>query len=121
MYLHTNVQALLGLELRSILPPHTEVEKILTVCKVVAARSSLIPVCHSVLGGSVWQAPPGETPPWADTPPWEDTPPWIDTPVGRHPSPLQTATAVDDMHPTGMHSCLICLFYNSQTFVTVNT
>ena len=74
---------------------------------------------------------PGKTPllgrpptPWADIPlgrhpPGQKTlPPWVDTPPGRHPSPLlagrhpppqQTATAVDGMHPTGMHSCKLLL------------
>ena len=64
--------------------------------------------------------PPGQTPPWSDTP-WPDTP-WPDTPcpvhAGMHTLPAQcmlgytppaqcmlAATASDDMHPTGMHSC----------------
>ena len=32
--------------------------------------------------------------------------PWADNPLDRHPLPHQTATAVDSMHPTEMHSCL---------------
>ena len=35
--------------------------------------------------------------------------PWADTLLGRHPpwadTPWQMATAVDGMHPTGMHTC----------------
>ena len=61
---------------------------------------------------SVWQefCPQGEgryTPPWQTSPP-RQTPPWTDTtlPLGRHhPPPGQTATAADDTHPTGIHSC----------------
>ena len=60
--------------------------------------------------------PPGQTPhPWADIlqadsplgrhpPPCADTP-WADTPPGQTPPFRRTATAVDGMHPTGMHSC----------------
>ena len=45
--------------------------------------------------------PPSQTPPWTDTIPGQ-TPPYADT----TPPPLSTemATAVDGMHPTGMHS-----------------
>ena len=60
-----------------------------------------------------------QTPPWADTPPGQTPPgqtppaqthPWpntlrTDTPLSRHLPP--TATAADDTHNTGMHSCVI--------------
>ena len=75
-------------------------------------------VCHSVHGGMYprmhWgrhPLPPGQTPLWADNLPWADTP-LADIPLGRHPPGRHlppTATAADDMHPTGMHSCLITL------------
>ena len=51
-------------------------------------------------GGGVWQADtplagrhplPGQSPPWADTP--------------HRQAPPGMATAVDGVHPTGMHSC----------------
>ena len=81
------------------------------------------------------QTPLPGRPPWADTPsrytPWADTPwadtPWSDTPCPDTPCPVHTgmhtlpahcmlgytppaqcmlaATASDDIHPTGMHSC----------------
>ena len=50
--------------------------------------------------------PPGQTPP-GQKPPWADTPSWQTLLSGRHPlvhPPMPTA--VDGMHPTGMHSCL---------------
>ena len=70
--------------------------------------------------------PPEQTPPGTDTPP-EQTPPEADKlpPQIRHPSgsrlpleqtppwsrqPPDTATAADGMHPTGMHSCLRCIY-----------
>ena len=43
--------------------------------------------------------PPGQTPA-----PRTDTLPWTDTPLDR-PPPIETATAADGTHPTGMHSC----------------
>ena len=43
------------------------------------------------VGWGVSQHALRQTPPWADTPP-----------------PQQMATAVDDMHPTGMHTCYHC-------------
>ena len=62
-------------------------------------------------GGMCGQTPNGQTPSWADTPgqtpPLDRHPPQADTPLGRHP-PKEMATAADGMHPTGMHSCLIC-------------
>ena len=95
------------------------------------------PARHPLGQTLLWQTPPGQTPLWADTPghksPWADTP-WADTrtrqtsptgqtpPLGRHPpgrhppwpdnpppadNPLQTATAADGTHLTGMHSCFI--------------
>ena len=56
-------------------------------------------------GGGAWCLPlslgvytPRQTPP----------------PLGRHPpSPPETATAADGTHPTGMHSCLVCLCFVS--------
>ena len=54
------------------------------------------------------QTPPGQTPPWADTPLWADTPPRQTPTLGRPPPLQQTATAADDTHPTGMHSCSRC-------------
>ena len=45
-----------------------------------------------------WQTPPGRHP----LPPWTDTPP-PPTPGQTHPV---TTTAVDGMHPTGIHSCI---------------
>ena len=76
---------------------------------------------HYITQGGVWQNPWADThlgrhPLWTDTP-WVDNP-WVDTtpgqkPPDRHP-PLtdrhthlpDTATAADDTHPIGMHSCL---------------
>ena len=48
--------------------------------------------------GRVCQTPPRQTPPLVDTPP------------DRHPQP-ETATAADDTHPTGMHSCMTVIFF----------
>ena len=54
-------------------------------------------VSHSVHGREVYT-------PWADTPRLgRDSP--SRHPLGRHP-PLETATAAEGTHPTGMHSCL---------------
>ena len=55
--------------------------------------------------------PPGRHP-QAEPSPLTDTP-WAHTPLSKHPhgqTPLhQMATAVDSMHPTGMHSCFTIL------------
>ena len=59
-------------------------------------------VSHSVHRGVSASVHAGIQPP-----PGEDTPLGT-TPLGRH-TPLQTATAADDTHPTGMHSCWIFL------------
>ena len=92
---------------------------------------SQLSISHPIHRGE--GVPPGRHPradthPWADTPkadtPWQTPPPRQtppgqthtpgqtppgQTPPGRHPpgrhSPRQTATAADDTHPTGMHSC----------------
>ena len=70
-------------------------------------------------GGSVWQTPPGQTPPLEQTPPSQCMLGYTPHPVhagthdlcsvhaGIHPPP---ATAADGTHPTGMHSCLFCIF-----------
>ena len=61
-------------------------------------------------GGGV--CPLGRHPPRADTPRADTTPgqtPPGRHPLGRHPPPGQTVTAVDGTHPTGMHSCRICI------------
>ena len=59
---------------------------------------------HPLLGWhSLGRQSPRQTPPGKHTP---GIPPWADIhppPLDRHP--LQTATAADDTHPTGMHSC----------------
>ena len=66
------------------------------------------------------QTPPDRHPSTPQTPPAPipqiNTPsleghPWLDTlPTGRHPPgqtpPPKTVTAMDGVHPTGMHSCL---------------
>ena len=68
------------------------------------------PVCQSVCSqeGCLPQCMLGYTHPQADTP--GQTPPWADTSPGQtHPSPvhagIDTATAADGIHPTGMHFC----------------
>ena len=49
----------------------------------------------------------------AGIPPWAGTPP-----LGRHP-PVQTATAADGTHPTGMHSCSDFFFVRTGGGVSV--
>ena len=64
------------------------------------------PVCQSFCTqGGVCPSACWNTPPWADTPPGQ-TPP-----LGRHPS-HKMATAADDTHSTGMHSCLCNILLN---------
>ena len=59
-------------------------------------------------------------PPYADTP-LADTGP---SPPGQTPPPLETATAADGTHPTGMHSCyskfVVLLLYKNVHISVVN-
>ena len=81
-------------------------------CKVMFSQASVTP--------SPGQPPPGQAPPLDRHPPGQTPPrqtPWADTPrqtppgptpppkVDQPPSPPETATAADGMHPTGIHSC----------------
>ena len=56
-------------------------------------------ICLSTEGGV---HPPGQPLPRQTSPPGKTPPYWVGTPIGRPP---KMATAVDSMHPTGMHSC----------------
>ena len=70
-------------------------------------------VSHSVHKGGVYVSGSGRVGVCLWVQVWGVTsPPGIDIPLvrhipflGRHPPPPETATAVDGMHPTGMHSC----------------
>ena len=67
------------------------------------------PVCHSVHGGGSASVHAGipPHPQGAGTPPPEH--PGTRSPRSRQPTPpgAETATAADDTHPTGMHSCYL--------------
>ena len=71
------------------------------------------------------QTPPGRHTPLGQTPPTRQThtppgrhtllSPWADTlPQAHIPSSPGTATAADDTHPTGMHSCVSCFFITGE-------
>ena len=71
-------------------------------------------VSHSVHRGAFILACTGQTPPLGRHPPFPGKHPLprADTPLSGQtphpqvdPTPQQTATAADDTHPTGMHSC----------------
>ena len=95
-----------------------------SMCQEFCPGGQCLPQC--MLGNThPGRQPPGQTPSWADTPlgrhPPGQTPlsrhPQADTPPGQTHPPGQTphsradiplmATAVDDTHPTAMHSCCL--------------
>ena len=109
------------------IPKDTQVMKFIItvrneVAKVMFLQASVCPrggggVCLSACWDTTLpeQTPPrADTPQRADTPPQEQTPPPKSRPPkSRHPPrsrpPRDTATAADGTHPTGMHSCFLCI------------
>ena len=64
-------------------------------CLNITHTINIFTVCNTVHRGRVSADTPGQTPS-------RQTP-------GHPPPHNQTATVVDGVHPTGMHSCFVCL------------
>ena len=81
----------------------------MSVSHSVPQGGGCLPQCMLGYTSPPGQTSPRQTSPQADIPPLGRHNPWEDTPLGRHPlgrhPPLQTATAGDGTHPTGMHTC----------------
>ena len=109
------------------------------VCQSFCSRGGGVGVCLS----ACWDTSPGQTPhpppdisldrhPPGQTPPmpsacWDTHTP-CPVHVGIHPHPpcpvhagIDTATAADGMHPTGMHSCCYCSPNEILVFLRVNS
>ena len=85
---------------------------LVTVCKrsggkVIFLRLSVI---LFTMGCTLPMETPSSRQPPVTHPSGRQIPYWADTRLSRHPP--ETATAADDTHPTGMHSCL---FHKTKT------